>query len=103
MYIIRLDMHITPKQRRYLRSLAHHRKPVAMIGTAGLTPAVINEIDLSLMRHELIKIKINRPLKSTRKEIIAEICARMGCQWVQEIGRVAIVYRAKKDPDITFP
>ena len=96
-------MHLTPKQRRYLRSLAHHRKPVAIIGTAGLTPAVVSEIDQCLMRHELIKIKINRPLKSTRKEITAEICDRTGCQWVQDIGHIAIVYRAKKDPEIIFP
>jgi len=95
-------MQLTPKQRRYLRSLAHHRKPVAMIGAAGLTPAVVNEIDSCLIRHELIKIKINQPLKSTRKEIIAEICERTGCLWVQDIGRIAIVYRAKKDPEINF-
>ena len=96
-------MHITPKQRRYLRSLAHHRKPVAIVGAAGLTPAVINEIDNCLMRHELIKIKINKLLKSARKEITAEICDRMGCQRVQDIGRITIVYRAKKDPQIILP
>jgi RNA-binding protein len=96
-------MHLTPKQRRYLRSLAHHRNPVAMIGAAGLTPAVVNEIDQCLKRHELIKIKINRPSKSPRKEIIVEICEQTGCQWVQDIGHITIVYRAKKNPEIIFP
>jgi RNA-binding protein len=96
-------MSLTPKQRRYLRSLAHHRKPVAMIGTAGLTSAVIKEIDQCLSRHELIKIKINRALRSERKEITDEVCTHTGCQWVQDIGRMAIIYRAKKNPAITLP
>ena len=96
-------MPLTPKQRRYLRSLAHHRKPVVIIGNAGLTPSVINEIDQCLARHELIKIKNNRELKSDRKEITEKICAQTNCDWVQDIGHISIVYRPKKDPDITLP
>lgn len=96
-------MSLTPKQRRHLRSLAHHLKPVAIIGDAGLTSSVINEIDRCLTRHELIKVKINNALKTKRKEIAEEICSQTGSAWVQDIGRISIVYRAKKDPVIRLP
>jgi len=96
-------MPLTPKQRRYLRSLAHHRKPVVIIGNAGLTPAVINEIDQCLARHELIKIKINNELNDKHKKISADICAKTASERVQDIGRVLIVYRVKKEPEIIFP
>jgi len=96
-------MPLTPKQRRYLRSLAHHRKPLVIIGNAGLTPSVINEIDQCLTRHELIKIKNNSDLKTDRKEITDKICAQTKSNWVQDIGRILIVYRPKNDPDITLP
>lgn len=96
-------MSLKPKQRRYLRSLAHHRKPVVIIGSAGLTPSLVNEIDQCLAIHELIKIKNNSESKIKRKEIAEEICARTGSDWVQDIGRISIVYRAKKNPEIILP
>jgi len=74
-----------------------------MIGNAGLTPSVLTEIDQCLARHELIKIKINNKLKNKRKEMTEEICAQTGSTWIQDIGRISIVYRAKKDPVITLP
>ena len=45
-------------QRRYLRGQAHHLHPVVMIGDAGLSEAVMREVDLNLKSHELIKVRI---------------------------------------------
>jgi len=96
-------MSLTPKQRRYLRSLAHNRKPVVIIGNAGLTPSVVNEIDVSLTRHELIKIKLNSELRNKHHEEAEKICRQTGSEWVQDIGRISIIYRPKKDPVIELP
>ena len=38
-----------------LKQMSHHLQPVVMIGRAGLTENVIQEINLSLEHHELIK------------------------------------------------
>jgi len=96
-------MSFTPKQRRYLRSLAHHRKPVVIIGHSGLTPAVMREIDQCLSQHELIKIKINSESKTKRKEIAESICRQTGSERVQDIGHMTTVYRAGTEPEISLP
>ena len=47
---------LTPAARRALRAKAHHLRPFVSIGQHGLTPAVLHEIDVNLLAHELIKI-----------------------------------------------
>ena len=39
---------LTPALRRERRALAHHLDPVVMIGSDGLTAAVIKEVDHAL-------------------------------------------------------
>ncbi len=51
-------MDITKTQQKFLRSKAHHLKPVLWIGQNGLTESVTAEIELALNHHELIKIKL---------------------------------------------
>src|SRR5258706_4706288 len=49
---------LTSAERRALRAKAHHLHPVIMVGNAGLTPAVLKEIDIALKSLELIKIRV---------------------------------------------
>ena len=49
---------LTPAERSELRSQAHGLKPVVLIGDAGLTPAVMKEIDAGLNVHGLIKVRV---------------------------------------------
>jgi RNA-binding protein len=81
---------------RKLRATAHNLNPVVMIGQAGLTAAVLAEIDGALNAHELIKIKI-RAEKEERIQISQQICAESGAELVQNIGQITVVYR--KNPD----
>ncbi len=84
---------LTPKQRNRLRALAHALKPVVATGQAGLSEAVIREIDLSLAHHELIKIRLGADSAAARRQMATEICERTGSAWVQNIGRIAVIYR----------
>lgn len=81
---------------RKLRAAAHNLNPVVMIGQAGLTAAVLAEIDSALNTHELIKIKI-RAEKAERTQISRQICSDTGAELIQEIGQITVVYR--KNPD----
>ncbi len=94
---------LTGKERRYLNALAHNLKPVVTLGNAGLTDNVINEIDIALNTHELIKVKINHGERDTRKHVDTEIAKRVQCASVKNIGRVFIYYRAAKKPTIKLP
>ena len=48
-----------------------------MIGQAGLTPAVLREIDLALKSHELIKIRVLDDDRRRRKSLLPEICTAL--------------------------
>lgn len=84
---------LTNPQKRYLKSLAHPRKPVVIIGEAGLTPAVMHEILLALDYHELVKIRVNAQDRDAREAMVAEICATAQAALVQRIGHVATLFR----------
>jgi RNA-binding protein len=83
---------LSPTRRRELKARAHGLDPVVLIGAAGLTPAVLAEIDRSLKSHELIKIRVSAD-RSDRDAILEEICGRTRAYPVQHIGRILVLFR----------
>ncbi len=79
-------------KKKKLKSEAHHLNPVVMIGQAGLTDAVMAEIEIALDVHELIKVKI-RAERDERKTICEKICEITTAELVQSIGQIIIIYR----------
>jgi RNA-binding protein len=96
---------IKGSQRRFLRSQAHHLKPVVIIGRNGLTEQVTGTVDLALRDHELIKIRFG-DFKEGKKEICAEIVRATNSELVGMIGNIAILYRQHPEPEkrkVTIP
>jgi RNA-binding protein len=85
-------------QRKYLRGVAHSYKPVVQIGKEGLSESVVRAIDGALDAHELIKVKIAAE-RDEREEIVPVIEARLNCECVGTVGRMAILYRENPDPE----
>ncbi len=83
---------MNPIQKKKLKAQAHSLNPVVMIGQAGLTEAVIKEINLALDTHELIKVKI-RAERDDRKIISEQICSQTLSEQIQSIGQIAVLYR----------
>lgn len=79
--------------RKALRAQAHPLKPVVMIGDAGLTPAVLAEIDRALASHQLIKVRVFGDDRQAREALLAEIAARTGSAAVQHIGKLLVFWR----------
>jgi RNA-binding protein len=98
-----LYMALTPTQRKHLKALAHKRRPVVLLGNAGASPAVLNELTQALERHELLKIRLPAIERAARAAMLADLCARCGAELVQEIGRVAVLYRAAAEPRLKLP
>ena len=88
---------LTPAERRALRARAHALHPVVMIGEAGLTPAVRNEIDIALKSHELIKIRVLGDDRERRAGMAGEICSALDASLVQQIGKVLVVFRPRPE------
>ncbi len=78
--------------KKKLRAKAHSLKPVIMIGQAGLSAAVLAEIELALDCHELIKVRI-RAEREDRKLITEKICTDTKADLIQNIGQIAVIHR----------
>ncbi len=96
-------MPLTQSQIKHLKALAHHRKPVVMVGAAGVTAPVLAEIALALKAHELIKVKLPALERSERQALFDRICRDSTAEPVQHIGRIAILYRRAEKPKIQLP
>ena len=96
-------MTLTGKQKNYLRGIAHTMNPIVTIGGKGLTEAVMNEVELALNHHELVKIKLPSNSKSEKVALLAQITSQSNSEPVQLIGRVGVIYRAGDEPKITLP
>lgn len=83
--------------RQALKAKAHALKPVVLLGAKGLTQAVMQEIDLALTAHELIKIKLAGQEREDRQLIQAEICSAVQAECIQAIGMMLVLYR--KNPN----
>lgn len=84
---------MNPSERQVLKGKAHNLKPVILMGSKGLTQAVLDETDVALLTHELIKIKINGQEKDDRKLTATTICDKLHAELIQMIGSMAIIYR----------
>lgn len=85
-------------QKKHLRGLAHHLKPVVQVGKNGVTDSVLELIRQALDDHELIKVRLADP--QGRKRQLAEVIAdRTGGAWVGLVGKVVTLYRRHSDPE----
>lgn len=96
-------MILTGSQKRYLRGLAHHRTIAVTIGSAGLSDAVLDELEQALAHHELVKIKLPATPKHKKKELLHSACDHTGAVAIQLIGRIGIAYRKASKPVIQLP
>tara|TARA_B000000475_G_scaffold147430_1_gene118711 strand:+ start:326 stop:625 length:300 start_codon:yes stop_codon:yes gene_type:complete len=97
-------MKLTNNQKKYLRSLAHDLKPFVMIGQNGLSESVLTEINTTMLKHELIKIKLRLDNRKEKQQILEKIIEFSHAELVQIIGGVLVIYRPFDDnPDIILP
>ena len=86
-------LQISVADRKALRARAHSLHPVGSIGKAGLTPAVLQEIDRCLRSHELIKVRAGADERSQREAWLVELAQQLDAAPVQSIGRVLVLWR----------
>lgn len=96
-------MPLTQQQKSTLRRLAHDLKPVVIVGQHGLTENVLNEIELSIDYHELIKVKVNADNREQRQAFIQQIIDHTRAELVQGIGHIAVFYRRNPKRNLVNP
>jgi RNA-binding protein len=97
-------MHLTEKQKKHLRRLAHPLRPIVMLGNAGLTDGVVGELDRALTDHELVKVSAKVGDRQARDAALDELARRTQALVVQRIGHVGVFYRrAAGLPKVVLP
>ncbi len=83
---------ITSSERKKLRGLAHHIKPVIQLGKNGISESLIKAAEEALKDHELIKLKF-LDFKDAKKELSLELSKKLDSHVVGMVGNTAIFYR----------
>jgi len=97
-------MKLTNNQKKHLRSLAHDLRPIVMVGQHGLSDAVLAELESTMTKHELLKIKVRASDRDEKQKIVDKILIFSKAALVQVIGSVLVIYRPfDKNPSIILP
>lgn len=84
---------LTGKQKRFLRSQAHHLQPIFQIGKGGVNEAMNTQIAEALEKRELIKVSLLQNTDEVADEAALEIAQATNSEVVQVIGRVIVLYK----------
>jgi RNA-binding protein len=96
---------LNPKQRQYLKGLAHSLKPILQIGKAGITDTVLRSIENLFNSRELLKVRVPDSAPEDADTSAEKIVSRLqSVELVQVIGKTIILYRPHPDkPEIKLP
>ncbi|RST73888.1 ribosome assembly RNA-binding protein YhbY [Siminovitchia acidinfaciens] len=84
---------LTGKQKRFLRSKAHHLQPIFQVGKGGVNDNMIKQIAEALEARELLKVSILQNCEEDRETVAASIVRGTGSELVQIIGRIIVLYK----------
>ncbi|MGR6129364.1 ribosome assembly RNA-binding protein YhbY [Paenibacillus sp. SER-28] len=88
---------LTGKQKRYLRSMAHHLDPVFQVGKNGTNEHLMRHINDAIEKRELMKVQILNNCLDDKHEIAEELAEETGSELVQIIGSTIILYKESRD------
>lgn len=95
---------LTGKQKRHLRALAHHKKPIFQVGKGGINENMCVQLNAALEAHELIKVSVLKNCDEEPKDVGAELACQLNAELVQVIGRTIVLYKeSKENKEIKLP
>jgi RNA-binding protein len=88
---------LTGRQKRHLRSLAHHLDPIFQVGKGGVNEQIIKHIEEAIETRELMKITVLNNCLEDRHDVAEALAEGADAEVVQVIGKVIILYKESKD------
>lgn len=88
---------LTGKQKRFLRSKAHHLNPIFQVGKGGVNENMIKQIVDALEARELLKISVLQNCEEDKNEIAAALRNGANAELVQIIGNTIVLYKESKE------
>ena len=95
---------LSSRQVQHLRGLAHALEPVVLVGKEGVTEACTRQVDETIVRHELIKVRLPAVDRTQRKDMATALSAGVPAHLVAALGRIVILYRRHPEkPRVELP
>ncbi|QDX93207.1 ribosome assembly RNA-binding protein YhbY [Brevibacterium sp. JNUCC-42] len=88
---------LTGKQKRYLRSMAHHLAPIFQVGKGGVNENMVKQIQEALEVRELIKVSILQNNADDKYAVAEALATGAGAEMVQLIGHTVVLYKVSKE------
>ncbi|MFE4812295.1 ribosome assembly RNA-binding protein YhbY [Peribacillus simplex] len=88
---------LTGKQKRFLRSKAHHLNPIFQVGKGGVNDNLIKQIGEALEVRELIKVSILQNCEEDRTDVGLSLSKGARAELVQIIGNTIVLYKESKE------
>ncbi|MGE7601145.1 ribosome assembly RNA-binding protein YhbY [Peribacillus sp. NPDC097675] len=88
---------LTGKQKRFLRSKAHHLNPIFQVGKGGVNDNLIKQIGEALEVRELIKVSILQNCEEERNDVGRALSKGARAELVQIIGNTIVLYKESRE------
>ncbi|QOY36219.1 ribosome assembly RNA-binding protein YhbY [Anaerobacillus isosaccharinicus] len=84
---------LTGKQKRFLRSQAHHLNPIFQVGKGCVNENMVKQISEALEARELIKVGILQSCEMDKDEVAIQLAKGTKSEIVQIIGSTIVLYK----------
>jgi RNA-binding protein len=84
---------LTGKQKRLLRSKAHHLNPIFQVGKGGVNENMIKQVSEALEARELIKVSILQNCEEEKDDVAEALSKGAKAELVQIIGNIIVLYK----------
>ncbi|MCM3705235.1 MULTISPECIES: ribosome assembly RNA-binding protein YhbY [Cytobacillus] len=88
---------LTGKQKRLLRSKAHHLSPIFQVGKGGVNENMIKQVGEALEARELLKVSVLQNCEEDRDAVAQQLSEGAKADVVQIIGNIIVLYKESKE------
>ncbi|WP_394187674.1 ribosome assembly RNA-binding protein YhbY [Paenisporosarcina quisquiliarum] len=88
---------LTGKQKRFLRSEAHHLTPIFQVGKGGVNDHMLKQISEALEVRELLKVSILTNNEDDKNDVANKLAKGTKSELVQLIGLTVVLYKPSKE------
>lgn len=88
---------LTGKQKRFLRSKAHHLNPIFQVGKGGVNDNLIKQIGEALEARELLKVSVLQNCDEERDDVASQLSRGARAELVQIIGNTIVLYKESRE------
>ena len=88
---------LTGKQKRFLRSKAHHLNPIFQVGKGGVNDNLIKQIGEALEARELLKVSVLQNCEEDRNDVASMLSKGATAELVQIIGNTIVLYKESRE------